>query len=146
VAVAGVLAGGRAGPRGRAGVAPQPPGGRACVARAPAAALPDQAQLAPIWPPLSKAWRGQSGGPARGGATAARGGAAARGALGLEALARAAACGIPLLAQGGVTAARAADCIRAGAAGIAATGALLCAEDPQRAAAGLRAALNSAQT
>ena len=60
-------------------------------------------------------------------------------------MARAAACGILLLAQGGVTAARAADCIRAGAAGIAATGALLGAKDPQRAAAELRAALDSAR-
>lgn len=112
------------GPRARIGIATHSPGELAALERAPAAARPDQAQLAPIWPPLSKP---------------------ARGALGLEALARAAACGIPLLAQGGVTAARAADCIRAGAAGIAATGALLGAEDPQRAAAEMRAALDSAR-
>lgn len=112
------------GPRARIGIATHSPGELAALERAPAAARPDQAQLAPIWPPLSKP---------------------ARGALGLEALARAAACGIPLLAQGGVTAARAADCIRAGAVGVAATGALLGAEDPQRAAAEMRAALDSAR-
>ncbi|MDD9802137.1 MAG: thiamine phosphate synthase [Deltaproteobacteria bacterium] len=133
------------GPRARIGVATHTPGELAALSRAPAAARPDQAQLAPIWPPLSKAARGgERGEPARGGA-ATRSEGAARGPLGLEALARAAACGIPLLAQGGVTAARAADCIRAGAAGIAATGALLGAKDPQRAAAELRAALDSAR-
>ena len=146
------------GPRARIGVATHTPGELAALSRAPAAARPDQAQLAPIWPPLSKAARGgesgeqvrgraaaRSEGAARDGAQVVRGEAAVRGPLGLEALARAAACGIPLLAQGGVTAARAADCIRAGAAGIAATGALLGAKDPQRAAAELRAALDSAR-
>ena len=81
------------------------------------------AQLAPIFPPLSKA--------------------ASRPALGLGAL-RAAAGARPVLAQGGVEASNAGACLEAGAAGIAVTGAVLMADDPGAAAAALRAALDAA--
>ncbi len=81
------------------------------------------AQLAPIFPPLSKA--------------------ASRPALGLGAL-RAAAGTRPVLAQGGVEASNAGACLEAGAAGIAVTGAVLMADDPGAAAAALRAALDAA--
>jgi thiamine-phosphate pyrophosphorylase len=80
-------------------------------------------QLAPIFVPLSKA--------------------ATRPPLGLAALAEAAREGLPVLAQGGVTAGHAAACIRAGAAGVAVTGAILGAEDPGAAAAALREALDA---
>ena len=80
------------------------------------------AHLAPIWPALSKS--------------------GTRPALGLEALASAARCGLPLLAQGGVTAERCAAALAAGATGVAVTGELLMARDPGRAAAALRAALD----
>jgi thiamine-phosphate pyrophosphorylase len=78
--------------------------------------------LAPVHAPLSKP--------------------ATRAPLGLATLARAAGHGIPILAQGGVTAENAAACIRAGAAGVAVTGALLLADDPAAAARRLRAALD----
>lgn len=81
------------------------------------------AHLAPVFPPLSK--------PAE------------RPALGLAALSEAAATGLPVWAQGGITAARATDCVRAGAAGVAVTGAILGADDPGRAAAALREALDA---
>ncbi len=58
-------------------------------------------------------------------------------ALGLEVLSTvAAAVGLPVLALGGVTAARARDCLAAGAAGVAVMGEVMRAEDP---AAALRA-------
>jgi thiamine-phosphate diphosphorylase len=82
------------------------------------------AHLAPIWAPISK--------PAE------------REALGPAGLRTACCYGIPVLAQGGVTAERCADAIAAGAAGIAVTGDILLADDPGRAAAMLRAALDSA--
>ncbi|MEZ4279591.1 MAG: thiamine phosphate synthase [Myxococcota bacterium] len=83
--------------------------------------------LAPIWPPRSK--------PAE------------RPALGLEVLARAAriaaGAGVPLLAQGGLDAGRAAAAVAAGAAGIAVTGDLGGAGDPAAAARVLRRALDA---
>jgi len=82
------------------------------------------AQLAPIFPPLSK----PASGPA----------------LGLAALREAAGSPLPVLAQGGIDAANAADCIRAGAAGVCVTGAILSAADPGRAAGALRRALDAA--
>jgi thiamine-phosphate pyrophosphorylase len=81
------------------------------------------AQLAPIFPPLSK----RRDGPY----------------LGVEAIAAAARHGIPILAQGGVTANNAASLIAAGAAGVAVTGAILSAPDPIAATRSLRAALVS---
>jgi thiamine-phosphate pyrophosphorylase len=80
------------------------------------------AQLAPIFAPLSKP--------------------AARAALGLGELARAAG-GLPVLAQGGIDAERAAAAVAAGASGVAVTGAILLADDPARAAARLRSALDA---
>jgi thiamine-phosphate pyrophosphorylase len=80
------------------------------------------AQLAPIWPPLSKA--------------------ATRPALGVAALEVAARHGLPVLAQGGVRPDRCAAARRAGAAGVAVTGDILMAADPGAAAAALRAALD----
>ena len=91
------------------------------VARAAAGAC--YAQLAPIFAPLSKP--------------------ASRAPLGLGALAEAARAGLPLLAQGGIDAANAAAVCAAGAAGVAVTGAILQDPDPGRAAARLRAALDS---
>ena len=82
------------------------------------------AQLAPIFPPLSKAATGP--------------------ALGLAALRDAADVRLPLLAQGGIDASNAAECIRAGAAGVCVTGAILSAADPGAAAAALRRALDDA--
>ena len=81
------------------------------------------AHLAPIFPPLSKT--------------------SSRPALGLGAL-RAAAGARPVLAQGGVELGNAGDCLKAGAAGIAVTGAVLMTDDPGAAAARLRAALDAA--
>jgi thiamine-phosphate pyrophosphorylase len=82
------------------------------------------AQLAPIFAPLSKPQQ--------------------RAPLGSAAIAR---CGaaLPLLAQGGIEATNAAELIRAGAAGVAVTGALLGAANPRAAAQALRAALDGAQ-
>jgi thiamine-phosphate pyrophosphorylase len=80
--------------------------------------------LAPIFAPYSKAaWRAP---------------------LGLGALADAARAGIPVLAQGGIDPARAAACIHAGAAGVAVTGDVCAAADPERAARALRDALDRA--
>jgi thiamine-phosphate pyrophosphorylase len=64
--------------------------------------------------------------------------------LGPEVLAAACRSDLPVLAQGGVTAARCAEVVAAGAAGAAVTGAILLAEDPARAAAALRRALDDA--
>ena len=72
---------------------------------AAAAAGADYVTLSPIFASLSKPGYGP--------------------ALGPDALARAARHGIPLIALGGVTAARATPCIRAGAAGIAVMGELM---------------------
>jgi len=93
------------------------------LAAAPFAAL-SYAQLAPIFPPLSK----PASGPA----------------LGLAPLREASAAPLPVLAQGGIDAESAAACIRAGAAGVCVTGAILSAPDPGRAAAALRRALDTA--
>ena len=89
----------------------------------PRAELPDEAHLAPIWAPLSKT------------STATP--------LGCAAIATAAAT-LPIVAQGGVTAERAGDCIRAGACGIAVTGEILAAADPVAATRALRLALDAA--
>lgn len=83
----------------------------------------DYAHLAPIFTPLSKA--------------------ASRAPLGLQALAAAVGAGIPVLAQGGIDAERAAAARAAGAAGVAVTGAILGAPDPQAATAALRRALDT---
>jgi thiamine-phosphate pyrophosphorylase len=80
------------------------------------------AQLAPIFAPLSKR--------------------ASRPPLGLAELGRAAG-GVPVLAQGGIEAERAGAAVAAGAAGVAVTGAILLADDPERAAAELRSALDA---
>ena len=85
---------------------------------------PDSAHLAPIWAPLSK----QGTSPP----------------LGPSALREAARQGVPILAQGGVTAERAGACIEAGAAGVAVTGEILAADDPREATAALRRALDAA--
>jgi thiamine-phosphate pyrophosphorylase len=82
----------------------------------------DYAHLAPIFAPLSK--------PVE------------RRALGLSALGAAARHGLPVLAQGGIDASNAGAAIRAGAAGIAVTGAVLLADDPEAAARGLREQLD----
>ena len=106
-------------------------GPRACigvsthsVAEVAAATGADQAHLAPIFAPLSK--RGT------------------RPALGLGAITAAARSGVPVLAQGGITAKIAGDACRAGAAGVAVTGAILLADDVTSATRALRAALNHA--
>jgi thiamine-phosphate diphosphorylase len=81
------------------------------------------AHLAPIFAPLSKA--------------------AARAPLGLSALAEAAAeQEIPVLAQGGIDRENARAAIAAGAAGVAVTGAILLADDPEQATRALREALD----
>jgi thiamine-phosphate pyrophosphorylase len=79
------------------------------------------AHLAPVFAPISKP--------------------TTRPPLGLEALARAAGAGIPVLAQGGIEAANAASAVCAGAAGVAVTGAILGSPDPEAAARALRQAL-----
>jgi thiamine-phosphate pyrophosphorylase len=81
------------------------------------------AHLAPIFAPLSKPL--------------------GRAPLGLDALASACRGPLPVLAQGGIDAGNAAACLRAGAAGVAVTGALLLAPDPFAAAQSLRAALEA---
>ena len=93
------------------------------IARA-AAAGANYAQLAPIFAPASKP--------------------ASRAPLGLAALEAAARIGVPVLAQGGIDAERAAACVRAGAAGVAVTGEICAAPDPERASRALREALDSA--
>ena len=79
-------------------------------------------QLAPIFDPRSKP--------------------ATRPALGLDGIRAAAEGGVPVLAQGGIDASNAAAVCAAGAAGVAVTGAILMADDPRRAAADLRRALD----
>jgi thiamine-phosphate pyrophosphorylase len=83
------------------------------------------AHLAPIFAPLSKA--------------------AERPELGLGAIRAACGAPVPVLAQGGVTAANAAACIRAGAAGVSVTGDILLAGSAAVSAASLRAALSSSR-
>jgi thiamine-phosphate pyrophosphorylase len=83
------------------------------------------AHVAPVFPPLSKPL------------------AVARAPLGLAGLRAAVARGLPVLAQGGIDAAGAAAARAAGAAGVAVTGAILMADDPGRAAAALREALDA---
>ena len=83
----------------------------------------DYAHLAPIFAPLSKP--------------------ASRPPLGVGALSSAAAHGIAVIAQGGVTQDNARELIDHGAAGIAVTGTILLADDPGAATRGLRAALDA---
>ena len=82
----------------------------------------DYVHLAPIYDPLSKI--------------------STRPPLGLDALAEACAKGMPVIAQGGLGVDNCAEVLRAGAAGIAVTGAVLGAENPGQASARLRAALD----
>ena len=84
------------------------------------------AHLAPIYAPISKR--------------------STRSALGLSAIAAAAGFGIPVIAQGGLEPARCEEVIRAGAAGIAVTGAILQSDDPGSATAAMRDALDRAVT
>jgi len=111
-----------AGAPGPIGVAAHAPGEVAAAAAAGA----DYAHLAPIFDPLSKPRE--------------------RPALGVEALGEAARrrAGFRVLAQGGIDAAGAALALRAGARGVAVTGAILSAADPGAAAAALRATLDAA--
>ena len=80
------------------------------------------AHLAPIAAPLSK--------PAE------------RPALGFLALTHAATRGLRVLAQGGIDAGNARTALAAGASGIAVTGAILLADDPERATRALREVLD----
>lgn len=84
----------------------------------------DYVHLAPIYTPLSKP--------------------ATRPPLGPTAVARAARGGARVIAQGGIEAGNVAQIIRAGAVGVAVTGAILAAGDPGEAAAALRTALDTA--
>ncbi len=94
------------------------------VADAATAGGVDYVHLAPIWDPISKP--------------------ATRAALGLEELAHACRHGLPVLAQGGLDAIRAGDEIRAGAAGIALTGAIAAPEVPAETLQPIREALDEA--
>ncbi len=91
-------------------------------ARAAAPRDLDYVQLAPVFAPRSKP--------------------VARAPLGLHALREACHAPLPVLAQGGIDAGNAAAVVAAGAAGVAVTGAILGADDPGRAAAALRSALD----
>ncbi len=108
------------GPGAAIGVSAHAPG----EVRAAAAQGASHAQLAPIFAPLSKA--------------------ATRPPLGVAAL-RACADALPVLAQGGLSPDNAAEVVRAGAAGVAVTGAILGARDPEAAARALRRALDEAR-
>ncbi len=81
------------------------------------------AHLAPVFVPLSKANE--------------------RAPQGLAALVRAVARGLPVLAQGGLTPARAREVVAVGAAGVAVTGALLAADDAAAVARAFREALDA---
>lgn len=93
---------------------------RAEAARATPA---DYVHLAPIWNPNSK--------PAE------------RPALGVDALAEAARGGLPVFAQGGLDADRAAEAVASGAAGVAVTGALSRGADPESFLSPLRRRLDA---
>lgn len=93
------------------------------AAAAPAGVV-SYVHLAPVFPPRSKT--------------------SSRPPLGLAALTEAAGRCPLLIAQGGIDASNAGACLRAGAAGVAVTGAILGAADPARAAASLRTALDRA--
>ena len=84
----------------------------------------DYVQLAPVHQPLSKS--------------------STRPPLGIAAVTAAARHGVPVIAQGGISAAHAAAVIDAGATGVAVTGAILSAADPISATKSLRAALDAA--
>jgi thiamine-phosphate pyrophosphorylase len=84
----------------------------------------DYAHLAPIFAPRSKR--------------------STRPPLGTRALGEARAYGLPVLAQGGIDASVCREVVAAGAAGVAVTGAILMAADPEAAAAELRQALDGA--
>ena len=84
----------------------------------------DYVHFAPVFDPLSK--------PAE------------REPSGLEGLTAACSRGLPVLAQGGITATNAASAIECGARGVAVTGAITKARDPGAATAELRAALDDA--
>lgn len=101
------------------GVATHAPDEAWAAARAGA----DYAHLAPIFAPLSKPGD--------------------RTPLGVDALARCRGA-LPVLAQGGIDAQNAPAALRAGAAGVAVTGAILGARDPAAATRALRAALDAA--
>ena len=92
---------------------------------AAAGADPDAnyAHLAPIFAPLSKT--------------------SDRLPLGLAGLRAASRAGVPVIAQGGITPASARAALVAGAAGVAVTGSISAADDPARAAAALRSALDA---
>jgi len=81
------------------------------------------AHLAPIFAPLSKT--------------------SDRTPVGLAGLRAASRAGVPVLAQGGVEPANARAILAAGAAGVAVTGSISAADDPARAAAALRSALDA---
>jgi thiamine-phosphate pyrophosphorylase len=68
----------------------------------------------------------------------------ALGVAGFADLARRAPPGMPVIGIGGVTAAGAAELVRAGAAGVAVIGAVLGSRDPERAAREMRAAMDPA--
>jgi len=80
------------------------------------------AHLAPIFAPLSKT--------------------SDRTPLGLAGLRAACRAGVPVLAQGGIEPSNARAVVAAGAAGVAVTGSIASADDPARAAAALRSALD----
>ena len=82
----------------------------------------DYVHLAPIHPPKSKP--------------------ASRPPLGAEKLAEACLAGVPVIAQGGLEPKHCAEAIRAGAAGVAVTGAILAAQNPRKAAEALRESLD----
>ena len=84
---------------------------------------PDYVHLAPIFAPLSK--------PAE------------RASLGVAGIAAAVGRGVPVLAQGGITAENAGRVRAAGAAGVAVTGAIGMAARPAEAAQALRRALDA---
>jgi thiamine-phosphate pyrophosphorylase len=81
----------------------------------------DYATLSPVFPSASKPGYGP--------------------ALGVDAIARAGACGLPILALGGVTKANVAGCLDAGASGVAVMGGISGAPDPRAKTAALLKAI-----